>query len=214
MQVARAIVVTLTIVGIVAGSACAQDGATIMFANERADVYAGTWGERAEATMELPVTVGNFRITDIRLPGKCERNTVGQVVPFRHASGERMVDLDPRWDLQSPLALVCEVIDPSRPIGFRIRAHARMRMFHNSGQWLQLLLAESPDGDGAIHAMDRTKRFTWDMQHWYVLSSLQEIYGSDAGAENTFTILIDNGTGGSWWLKWLEIKAWPTGVGR
>jgi hypothetical protein len=121
-----------------------------------------------------------------------------------------MVDLDPRWDLQSPLALVCEVIDPSQPIGFRIRAHARMRMFHNSGQWLQLLLAETPDGRGAVHAMDRPKRFTWDMQHWYVLSSLQEIYGSDAPGADTFTILVDNGTGGSWWLKWLEIKSWPT----
>ena len=215
MRATRAVAVALILVAVVAGTAYAQDeGATITFTDTKTLVYEGTGDMRAEMPMQLPVTVGNFRITNIRLPAQSNRDNVGLVIPFRGALSERMVDLDPRWDGAEPLALICEVIDPRQPIGFRMRSHARVRMFHSPGSWLELNLGRGPRDDQPIPATPQNKRFTGGMQLWYSLSDMNEIYDRAEDApvpeRDRFAILLDTGERGSWWIKWLELKPWPT----
>lgn len=211
MRALRAVVTTLTLVAVMAGALYAQDeGATITFTNTKTLVYQGTGEMRAETPMECPITVGNFRITDIRMPSQANLDYVGLVIPFRGALNERMVDLDPRWDGSGPLVLMCEVIDPEAPIGFRMRAHARVRMVHSPGSWLELNLGRGPKDEQPIPAADQNKRFTGDMQRWYVVSSIEEIYQKQDPESDRFTIMLDTGERGSWWIKWLELKEWPT----
>ena len=211
MRASTAVAVSLILAAVVAGAACAQDdGVTITFTNTETLVYQGTGEMRAESPMLCPVTVGNFRILEVRLPSESNRDNVGLVIPFRGALSERMVDLDPRWNGANALALVCEIIDPGAPIGFRMRAHARVREFHSPGTWLELMLGRGPNDDRPIPASAYNARFTGDMHTWYAISSLPEIYRRDDPQKTRFTIMLNTNERGSWWIKWLELKPWPT----
>lgn len=151
MRASTAVAVSLILAAVVAGAACAQDdGATITFINTETLIYHGTGEMRAELPMPCPITVGNFRILDVRLPSQSNRDYVGLVIPFRGALDEHMVNLDPRWGNSSTLSLVCEVIDPTMPIGFRMRAHARAREVHSPGTWIELALGRGPKDDRPI----------------------------------------------------------------
>ncbi len=215
MRALKAVAMSVILVAVLIGTAHAQDeGATITFTDTRVDIYEGTGDVRAAEPMNCPVTVGNFRITKVRLPAQSNLDNVGLVIPFRGALSERMVDLDYRWGARGALALLCEVIDPEQPIGFRLRTHARVRMFHSPGAWLELKLGRGWKDDRAIPAAAQNKRFTGELQRWYVQSDMNEIYHRAETApvpeDQSFAILLDTGERGSWWIKWLEIKPWPT----
>lgn len=209
MRACRIAAVSLILTALIAGMGYAQDaGATVTFTGTETRIYQGT-GEMREM-MPLPITVGNFRILDVRLPAESNRDNVGLVIPFRGAMNEHMVNLDPRWGGARPLVLVCEAIDPSMPIGFRVRGHARAREVHSPGTWLALELGRGPKDDRPIPASDYNARFNGDTHTWYVLSSLPEIYRREDPQSTRFTIMLDTYERGSWWIKWLEIKEWPT----
>lgn len=215
MRAFRAVAIAMILVATVAGVAYAQgEGATITFTNTETLIYHGVGQMRSEMPMQCPVTVGNFRITKVRLPAESNRDNVGLVIPFRGALSERMVDLDPRWGGADALMLICEVIDPDQPIGFRMRAHARVRMFHSPGSWLMLNLGRGPKDTNPIPGTAQNKRFTGESHLWYVLSDMNEIYrrAEDAPGpdSNRFVIMLDTGERGSWWIKSLELKPWPT----
>ncbi len=215
MRAFRISVTAFALVAICAGSAFAQDeGATITFTNTETLIYRGTGDMRAKEPLDCPITVGNLRITDVRLPSESNLDNVGLVIPFRGALSERMVHLDPRGDGAARLALICEVIDANEPIGFRMRTHARVRMFHSPGAWLELNLGRGPKDDRPIPAMTQNKRFTGEMHRWYVSSSIDDIYRKQDRERDRFAILLDTGERGSWWIKWLEIKSWPTALGQ
>lgn len=211
MRAVRAVVMALILVAVVAGAIYAQDeGATFTFTDTKTLVYEGTGEMRAENRVELPVTVGNFRITNVRLPSQSNRDYVGLVFPFRGALNERMVDLDPRWDGAEPLVLVCEVVDPDLPIGFRMRAHGRVRMRHSPGAWLELNLGRGPQDDEPIPATEQNKRFSGGTHLWYCETTIDDIYRLEDPEPDRFTLMLDTGERGSWWIKWLQIKPWPT----
>lgn len=211
MPALRAVAMSLMLTAILAGAVCAQhDGATITFTDTKTLIYEGTGEVRAETPAARPVTVGNLRITGIRLPAQANRDHVGLVIPFRGALSERMVNLDPRWGGPGTVALLCEVIDPDEPIGFRLRAHARVRMFHSPGAWLELNLGRGARDNRAVPAAAQTKRFSGETHAWYVLSSIDEIHRRDDPDTDRFAILLSTGERGSWWIKSLELKAWPT----
>lgn len=211
MRAVRAVVRALIPVAIAAGAVYAQnEGATFTFTDTKTLVYEGTGEMRAEKPMELPVTVGNFRITNVRLPSQSKRDYVGLVLPFRGALSERMVDLDPRWDGAEPLVLTCEVIDPDLPIGFRMRLHGRVRMWHSPGAWLELNLGRGPRDDRPMAATAQNKRFSGETHLWYVETTIDEIHRRDDPDRDRFTLMLDTGERGSWWIKWLQIKPWPT----
>lgn len=215
MRASRAVAIVLILAAVVAGASYAQDeGATITFTDTETLIFQGTGEMRAEAPMPCPVVVGNFRIIEVRLPSEANRDYVGLVIPFRGALNERMANLDPRWGGANPLALVCEVIDPSRPIGFRLRAHARAREVHSPGTWLELNLGRGPRDSAPIPATVQNRRINGDMQRWYVLSSIQEVYRKQDPERDRFAIMLDTGGRGSWWIKWLELKSWPTVIGE
>ncbi|MGI5816825.1 MAG: hypothetical protein ACOX9R_01875 [Armatimonadota bacterium] len=211
MRAFRAGTIVLILVAFVAGAACAQDhGATITFTDTKTLIYEGTGEMRAEMPTDAPVVVGNLRITKVRLPAEANRDYVGLVIPFRGALNERIANLDSRWGGAGALALVCEVIDPDAPIGFRMRAHARVRMQHSPGAWLEANLGRGPDDTRPIPATAQNKRFSGGMHTWYVLSSIDEIRRTENPQSDRFAILLDTGERGSWWIKSLELKAWPT----
>jgi len=219
MRALKAVAIVLILVAGVTGAAYAQDdGATITFTNTETLMYSGTGEMRAETPMECPITVGNFRIVKIQMPSEFNRDNVGLVIPFRGALSERMVDLDPRWGGAGAVSLVCEVIDPDEPIGFRMRAHAKVRMFHSPGAWLALNLGRGPKDDHPIPADTQNKRFTGELHRWYVLSDMNAIYHLEedepAPEQDRFTIMLDTGERGSWWVKSLELKSWPTRLGE
>jgi len=215
MRSLRALTMSLIILTVLVGAVYAQDeGATITFTDTQINIYQGTGEMRAEQPMDCPVQVGNFRITKVRLPAESNLDNVGLVIPFRGALSERMVDLDYRWGGEGALALLCEVIDPEAPIGFRLRTHARVRMFHSPGAWLELKLGRGWKDDQAIPADEQNKRFNGELQRWYSLTNINQIYhrAEDAPVpeSDAFAILLDTGERGSWWIKRLEIKPWPT----
>lgn len=210
MRVLGTAALSLLLVSILSAAACAQDGVTIRFEDGTAVVYDGARDLRTLTEVPLPITVGNIRIVDISRSSASNRDHVGQIVPFRHALTERMADLDPRWDIRDALLLTCEAVDPNEPIGFRLRANARARGFHSAGSWLQLLLA--PERGDAIAGSELNKRFNRDRHQWYVLRDLQDVYGNQIAPSSSFTIRIQSSARGSWWIKWLELKPWPTHV--
>ncbi|MGM0494907.1 MAG: hypothetical protein ACQER1_18385 [Armatimonadota bacterium] len=219
MRIATMTTTALVLVAVVAGAAHAQnDGVTITFTDTKTLIYEGTGETRAEMPVDCPVTVGNFRITRVHLPSEANLDHVGLVIPFRGALSERMVNLDPRWGGAEPLALICEVIEPEQPIGFRARTHARVRMFHSPGSWLEMNLGRGHRDTRPIPASTQNKRFSGDMHRWYVLSDMNEIYhrAEDAPVpeNDRFAILFSTGERGSWWIKSLELKAWPTQIDR
>ncbi|MFP4248030.1 MAG: hypothetical protein ACLFU7_00140 [Armatimonadota bacterium] len=219
MRIAQVTATALVLVAVVAGAAHAQnDGVTITFTDTKTLIYQGTGDMRAATPADCPITVGNFRITRVHLPAQSNLDDVGLVIPFRGALSERMVNLDPRWGGAEPLALICEVIDPEQPIGFRARAHARARMYHSPGSWLEMNLARGPKDTRPIPASAQNKRFSGDMHRWYALSDINEIYHRAENApvpeNDRFAILLSTGERGSWWIKSLELKAWPTQTDR
>lgn len=214
MRALRATAMAMIVVAVLAGAVYAQDdGVTITFTDTKTLIYEGTGEMRAEMPTDEAVTVGNIRITDIRRSADSNRDHVGLVIPFRGALSERMVNLDPRWGGPGTVALLCEVIDPEEPIGFRMRAHARVRMFHSPGAWLELNLARGLKDTRPIAAAAQNKRFSGEKHAWYVLSSIDEIHRRDDPDSDRFVIMLSTGERGSWWIKSLELKAWPTTAG-
>jgi hypothetical protein len=186
----------------------------VTFTDGDVRVYEGTGDTRACEPTSAAVTIGNFRIIDVRLPNESNLDYVGLVMPFRGLLNERGADLDRRWGSDEGLALICEMVDPAAPIGFRMRAHARRRMLHSPGAWLELNLARHAHDDDAIPATARNRRFGGDMQHWYIESDLPTIYDTESPESDRFAIVLDAGGRGSFWIKWIEIKPWPTMLGR
>ncbi|NLO05999.1 MAG: hypothetical protein GX131_09265 [candidate division WS1 bacterium] len=185
-----------------------SNGATITFTHTRTTVYPGTGQSFVDTPVELPVTVGNFRITGIRMPSESKRDFVGLVLPFRGLLNERAVNLDPRWGGRGGLVLLCEAIDTAAPIGFRMRAYGRSREM-GAGAWLDLMLAGGPNHD-PIPATEQAKRFDDPFHHWYVERDLATIQRRDEPRNDRFVIILNTGGRGSYWVKRLELAAWPT----
>lgn len=211
MRVFKANVTVTLLLVVTAGFAPAKDGGvTIDFTDRQVRLYEGTGEMRAPDHTDQPVTVGNLRITKVRLPGDSNRDFVGLVFPFRGLLDELAVNLDRRWGSTRGLALICEAIDADAPIGFRMRAHARRRMLHAPGAWLELQLGRSATDDHAIPATLQNRRAGGDMHYWYVDSDLPTILRVDDPETDRFAILLNAGGRGSFWIKWLEIKEWPS----
>jgi len=214
MRTLSAVPAAVVLVAIVTAAAVAQDrGATVTFTGGHLVVYEGTGETKMECPQTQPVTVGNLRIVDVIPPSESNFDNFGLVMPFRGALNERAVNLETRWGSRQGLALVCEAIDPTAPIGFRMRVHARRRMVHAHGVTLNLELARDPDRRHRIPAVRPSGRIFGDMHAWYVLTDLPTIHESGDPDDNEFAIILDVEGRGSFWLKWLEIKRWPTVLG-
>lgn len=210
MRLLKAVLAATVIIVATASLLPAQDGgATITFVDRQVRIYEGTGGMRALEPTDAPVIVGNFRIEDVRLPGESNLDYVGLVFPYRGLIDEIAINLERSWGSYRGVALICEAIDASAPIGFRMRAHARNRMLRVPGAWLELQLGRSATDRNAIPAMTRERRAGWDMHHWYVEQDLPAILRVDDPDTDRFAILLNTGGRGSYWVKWLEIKEWP-----
>lgn len=189
-------------------------GATIDFTDLRVRMYEGAGDARAPEPTDQPIVVGNLRITAVQLPSEAKLEYVGLVFPFRALLDEAGVNLDRTWGSSQPVALICEAIDVEAPISFRLRAHARRRMMHAPGAWLELQLGRDARDSDAIPAMVQNRRAGGEGQHWYIDSDLPTILRLDEPETDRFAILLNAGGRGSFWVKSIEIKPWPPADSR
>lgn len=185
-----------------AGAFAQSPGATIVFNVDGMLLYEGTGETMMPCAPNMPITVGNFRITEVRLPSDAIFQFTGLVLPQRGAIDDRLVVLDNSWDSPQGPALLCEVIDPMMPIGFRLRTESYRR--GDNSTWLGLMLAPGHTRVGAMRPVEQSRRFTSDPT-WYVQTDAQ--IADDAAR---FSIVLDVGGHGSFSIKQVEIKSWPT----
>ncbi len=203
---------TALIIALAASCALAQDtGATIVFRPDGMALYQGTGDAIAPEPATEPIIIGNFRLLGFVLPGESNLDYVGLVIPYRGALNQRMVNLETTWGSPQGLALLCEAVEPADPVGFRVRAWAHRRGAR--GSWLAMDLAPGHTRVGEMPAGVRNRRYLGEMHRWYVQTDMPTLYGDD-DPRSEFSIVLKVGGWGSWWIKRIEIKAWPgTGGG-
>ncbi len=202
MRPIMAVVAVVLALGCAAGAFAQNPGATIVFNVDGMLLYEGTGEMMMPCAPNMPITVGNLRLTEVRLPSDAIFGFTGLIMPQRGAIDERLVVLDNSWDSPQGLALLCEVIDPMMPIGFRLRTDSYRR--GDNSTWLGLMLSPGHNRVGEMRPVEQSRRFTSDPT-WYVQA--------DAGVADDasrFSIELDVGGHGSFSIKQIEIKAWPT----
>jgi len=202
MRPMMAVVVVVLALSCAAGVFAQNPGATITFDGEGMMVYQGTGSMMTPCAMDMPITVGNFRITRVALPSDARFEFTGLVVPQRGAIDERLVTLDNSWDSPQGIALLCEVIDPMAPLGFRLRTDSYRR--GDNSTWLELMLNDEHSRVGEIPAVEQARRFA-SSPTWYAQVDPMMLDGSPE-----FSIVLAVGGHGSFSVKQIEIKSWPT----
>jgi len=207
MRQLQAVGAVALIVTLAASCALAQGtGATIVFRPDGMALYEGTGDDMAPEPATEPIAIGNFRLLGFELPSESRLDYVGLVMPYRGALNQRTVNLETTWGSPQGLALLCEAIEPADPVGFRVRAWAHRR--GDKGSWLAMTLAPGHTRIGDEPAVVQNRRYLGDMHRWYVETDMPTLYDDDE-VQPEFSIVLKVGGWGSWWIKRIEIKAWP-----
>ncbi len=207
MRQLQAVGAVALIVALTASCALAQGtGATIIFRPDGMALYEGTGDEMAAEPATEPITIGNFRLLGFEPPSESNLDYVGLVMPYRGALNQRMVNLATTWGSPQGLALLCEAVEPTDPVGFRVRAWAHRR--GDKGSWLAMTLAPGHTRIGEMPAVVQNRRYLGETHRWYVETDMPTLY-DDHEVQPEFSIVLKVGGWGSWWIKRIEIKAWP-----
>lgn len=202
MRAAMTLISVVLALGCAAGGFAQNPGVTIVFNCDGMQVYRGTGETMTPCTSDTPITVGNLRLSAVALPRAAIFEFTGLVLPQRGGPDDRLVVVDDSCDSPQGLALLCEVIDPRAPVGFRVRTDSYRR--GDTSTWLGLMLAPGHTRAGELRPVEQSRRFT-SSPTWYAQFDPDLLRGS-----SQFSIVLDVGGHGSFSIRQIEIRPWPT----